>query len=149
MELKGSFVGFLIEKGYKIYTLDTETMKYKVGGSIISSLGSLDNRYIHEDNSVLLDKINKRISVMDKDFTFEDRKGEICWGLNECGHPPTLVSPRPRILETSIIEDQLVTTDVSDFDSKMNEVLSRYSFDEIFEAMYDRSKYFILSISRH
>ena len=41
-----------------------------------------------------LDKINKGKSVMDEDFTWEVRKGEICFGLHEKDKPCTYVGRR-------------------------------------------------------
>ena len=49
-------------------------------------------------------KISIGKSVAEQDFTFDDRKGEICFGLHERGKPSTLISPRPRI-EVKRIKD--------------------------------------------
>jgi len=74
-------------------------MKYELAkGHTISTMVNLGHRYIHETDKKLLDKIAAGKSVMEEDFTWDDRKGEICFGLNEAYKPPTLCSPRPRIL---------------------------------------------------
>ena len=88
------------------------------------------------------DKINKGKSVMDDDFTWEDRKGEICFGLHEMGKPPTLINPRPKIrIQKTITEDSvkrdIVITEKND--DAMNIVLSKIEYEDIFKAMFDKS----------
>lgn len=126
----------LIDNGYLTHTFNWKTMKYERWRNIISTMVNLDHRYIHKDNKLMLDKINSGISVMGDDFTFKDREGEICFGLNEFGKPPTLISPRPRIEIKRIIEGNIVFEN-EQIDDSMNIVLREKSFKEIFKAMYD------------
>ena len=137
------FEGFLIDKGYGTYIFNCKDMKYqKANGHIISTMVNLDHRYIHNTDTNLLDKINKRKSVMDEDFTWDDRKGEICFGLHEKDKPPTLISPRPRIRiqKTIIIESKKVDIVLTEMhDDAMNIVLKEIEYEDIFKAMYDKS----------
>jgi hypothetical protein len=129
------FEGFLIDKGYSTYILDCKEMKYqKSNQHIISTMVNLDHRYIHNTDRNFLDKINKGKSVMDEDFTWEDRKGEICFGLHEKGKPCTLISPRPRI---RVMKNDIILTEQND--DAMNIVLKEIEYEEIFKAMYDKS----------
>lgn len=129
------FEGFLIDKGYGMYVLNCKEMKYqKANSHIISTMVNLDHRYIHNTDFNLLDKINKGKSVMDEDFTWEDRKGEICFGLHEKDKPCTLISPRPRI---RVMKNDITLTEQDD--DAMNIVLKEIEYEEIFKAMYDKT----------
>ena len=129
------FEGFLIDKGYGMYVLNCKEMKYqKANQHIISTMVNLDHRYIHNTDLNLLDKINKGKSVMDEDFTWDDRKGEICFGLHEKDKPCTLISPRPRI---RVLKNDITLTEQND--DAMNIVLKEIEYEEIFKAMYDKS----------
>jgi hypothetical protein len=137
------FEGFLIDKGYIMYVFNCKEMKYqKANQHITSTMVNLVHIYIHNTDSNLLDKINKGKSVMDDDFTWEDRKGGVCFGLHEQGKPPTLISPRPRIriqktlLIDSVKQDIVIT---ERFDDAMNIVLKEIEYEDIFKAMYDKS----------
>lgn len=137
------FEGFLIDKGYGMYAFDCKEMKYyKPKTYILSSMVNLVHSYIHNSDFNLLDKINKGKSVMDKDFTWEDRKGEICFGLREAGKPPTLICPRPKIrIQKTIIKgsfkrDIIIT---EEWDDAMNIVLKEIEYEDIFKAMFDKS----------
>jgi hypothetical protein len=137
------FEGFLIDKGYSMYVLNCKEMKYqKANSHIISTMVNLDHRYIHNTDVNLLDKINKGKSVMDEDFTWDDRKGEICFGLHEQDKPPTLISPRPRIRIQKTVTIDSVKKDIvitEQNDDAMNIVLKEIEYEEIFRAMYDNS----------
>jgi hypothetical protein len=85
-----------------------------------------------------LQKIASGKSVMEEDFTLEDRKGEICFGLNEAKKPPTLISPKPKIKVKRIKNDKIVIEN-EQYDDSMNVVLKDIPHEEIFKAMYDRS----------
>lgn len=137
------FEGFLIDKGYGMFVLNCKEMKYnKPNQHIISTMVNLDHRYIHNSDTNLLNKINEGKSVMEEDFTWDDRKGEICFGLHEMGKPPTLISPRPKIrIQKTIMEDSvkkdIVITEKND--DAMNIVLSKVDYEDIFKAMYNKS----------
>lgn len=75
---------------------------------------------------------------MGNDFTWEDRKGEICFGSHEVGKPPTLISPRPRI-EVMRIKDGKEVIENEQYDDSMNVVLKDIPHEEILKAMYDKS----------
>lgn len=132
-----NFENMLIDKGYIKHILNCKTMKYEIANKhVISTMVNLDHRYIHKTDEVLLKKIEQGKSVMDDDFTWEDRKGVICFGLHEKGKPPTLINPRPRI-EVKRIKDGKEVIENEQFDDSMNVVLKDIPHEEIFKAMYD------------
>ena len=110
-------------------------------------MGNLSYKYIHKSDKNLLYKISKGKSAIDEDFTFNDRRGEICFGLNEKDKPPTLCCPRPNILVkrkrngVTYIEDE-------SFDDSMNVVLKEISFDKIYEAMFNKAITFEFDYSK-
>ena len=105
----------LIDKGYLTHTFNCSTNKYERGRKAISTMTNLDNRYINKDT-----------------------EKEICFGLNEFGKPPTLISPRPRIEIKRLVDGCIIIEDEFRDDS-MNIILREKSFKEIYEAMYDKS----------
>jgi hypothetical protein len=126
----------LLDKGYIKHTLNCKTMKFEIAkGHTISTMVNIDHRYFHNTDNVL-QKIAIQKSVMDHDFTADDRKGEICFGLNEFGKPPTLISPRP-IIDVKRIRDGIEVFENEQYDDSMNVVLKDISHEEIFKAMYD------------
>ncbi len=140
--METAFETFLISKGYIKHILNCKTMKFELAkGHTISTMVNLDHRYIHESDKNLLDKIASGKSVMDKEFTWDDRRGEICFGLNEAYKPPTLCSPRPRILVKRQKDDKIYYEN-EQWDDSMNIVLNEVKFEEIFKAMFDKSVVF-------
>ena len=71
---------------------------------------------------------------MDEDFTWEDRKNIICFGLHEKGKPPTLIYPRPKI---KVIRDSGVSNECRD--DSMNIVLQKENSEDVFKAIFDKS----------
>lgn len=67
----------------------------------------------------------------------------IIWGLSEAGKPPTLISPRPKILKT-FKSSRGSYTKSEIHDDLMNEVLKTFSHEDIFEALQNRSIIFDL-----
>ena len=133
------FEQMLLDKGYIKHILDRKTMKFEIAkGHIISTVTNLDHRYFQNTDTNILQKIATGKSVIDKDFTWEDRKGEICFGLREVGKPPTLISPRPRI-EVKRIKDGKELVENEKYDDSMNVVLKDIPHEEIFKAMYDKN----------
>ena len=133
------FEQMLLDKGYIKHILNCKTMKFEMAkGHTISTMVNLDHRYFHNTDTNILQKIASGISVLEEDFTWFDRKGEICFGLHEAGKPPTLVSPRPRIEVKRIKEGEYVVEN-EQLDDSMNVVLKYISHEEIFEAMYNKS----------
>lgn len=133
------FEQFLIDKGYVKYILNGKNMKFEIAhGHIISTMLNIDHRYFHVTDINVIKKIQDGKSVMDEDFTWEDRKGEICFGLNEAGKPCTLVSPRP-IIRIKRITNGKEIIESEKFDDSMNVVLQKIEYKEIFKAMYDNS----------
>lgn len=133
------FEQMLLDKGYIKHILNCETMKFEIAkGHTISTMVNLDHRYFHKTDENVLQKIAIGKSVMEEDFTWEDRKGEICFGLHEVGKPPTLISPRPRI-EVTRIRDGKEVIENEQYDDSMNVVLKDVSHEEILKAMYDKS----------
>ena len=105
---------FLISKGYHRYryNFDTQRLDYVPNGHTISTMSNLDYRYIHADNPSV----------------------QIVYGLHEVGKPPTLIYPRPRILVKR--EDRTYN---ELYDDSMNLALQNESFDDILNAIFDRS----------
>jgi hypothetical protein len=138
-----NFEQFLIDKGYIMYALNCKEMKYfEPKNHVISTMVNISHFYIHKNDTNLLIKIKKGVSLKDKDFTTEDRNKEICFGLHEAGKPPTLIYPRPLIEVKRIrnIENKQVEVIESEqWDDSMNIVLSKIDFEDILKAMYDKS----------
>lgn len=133
------FEQFLISKGYLKFVFNCKTMSYESTSTHeLSTMTNLDHRYFHKDDKKALDFINSKISVLDKSFTLDIRKGEIFFGLHEAHKPPTLIHPRPKIRVKQPSEIKPFMDER--FDDAVNIVFSKYSFDEIFEAMYDSDK---------
>lgn len=127
------FESFLINKGYIMFAFDAKEMKYyKPKAHIISTMVNLGHIYIHNSDTNLLNKIEQGKSVMEDDFTWEDRKNEIVFGLHEAGKPTTLISPRPKIRVKR--KDKILTEEQDD---AMNIVLSKIPYEEILEKMYN------------
>ena len=133
------FEQMLLDKGYIKHILNCKTMKFEIAkGHTISTMVNLDHRYFHNTDTNILQKITSGKSVMDEDFTWEDRKGEVCFGLHEAGKPSTLISPRPRI-KVKRIKDGKEVIENEQWDDSMNVVLKDIPHEEIFKAMYDKS----------
>ena len=137
-----NFEQMLLDIGYIKYILNHKTMKYELAkGHVTSSALNLDHRYFHKTDLIVLSKIESGKSITDEDFTWEDRKGEICFGIHEDNKPATLISPRPRINIKKIIEGK--EEDIDELmDDSMNIVLKEISHEEIFKAMYDKTHLF-------
>ena len=140
------FENMLINKGYIKHILNCKTMKYEIADKhIISTMVNLDHRYIHKNDTVILKKIKQGKSVMDDDFTWEDRKGVICFGLHEVNKPPTLISPRPKISvkrERDFNDEKMIVIEDERFDDSMNLALSKEKPEQIFKALFDPSIFF-------
>ena len=133
------FEQMLLDKGYIKHILNCKTMKFEMAkGHTISTMVNLDHRYFHNTDTNILQKIESGKSVMEEDFTWENRKGEICFGLNQVGKPPTLINPRPRI-EVKRIKEGREVIENEQYDDSMNVVLKDISHEEIFKAMYNKS----------
>ena len=129
----------LLDKGYIKHILNCKTMKFETAKRhTISTMVNINHRYFHKTDENILQKIANGESVMEEDFTWEDRKGEICFGIHERGKPPTLISPRPRI-EVKRIKDSKEVIENEQYDDSMNVVLKYIPHEEIFKAMYDKS----------
>ena len=138
-----AFENILIDNGYIKYILNCKTMKYEIAKKdIISSLANIDYRYFHKTDTNVLQKIADGKSITEKDFSWEDRKGEICFGLHEDKKPPTLISPRPKIRvkkERNFNGKKQIVTENEDFDDSMNLVLSKEKPEQILKALFDSS----------
>ena len=133
------FEQMLLDKGYIKHNLNCKTMRFeRAKGHTISNMVNLDHRYFHNTDENILHKIAIGKSVIEEDLTFQDRKGEICFGLHEVGKPPTLISPRPRIEVKRIKEDKEVLEN-EQYDDSMNVVLRDIPHNEILKAMFDKS----------
>lgn len=115
------------------------------GSHIISTSENLDYRYFHETDFRVLDKIKAGKSIMDEDFTADDRQGEFCFGLNHAGKPPTLIQPRPRIKISRIRNGKRVIENEK-YDDSMNVVLRNVPCLEIFKACIDKTKIFEITL---
>ena len=133
------FEQMLLDKGYIKHIFNCKTMKFEIAEKhTISTMVNIDHRYFHKTDGNVLHKIAIGKSVTDEDFSLEDRKGEICFGLHEVGKPPTLISPRPRI-EVKRIKNGKELIENEQYDDSMNVVLKDVPLEEIFKAMYDKS----------
>ena len=114
-------------------------MKYeKATGHNLSTMTNLNFRYFHHTDKNILQKIANKKSVMDDDFTREDKKGEICFGLFEKGKPATLISPRPKILAKKEENGKtILKNEISD--DVMNIVLQKIDHELILKAMFDKN----------
>ena len=141
-----NFENMLIDKGYIKHILNCKTMKYELANRhVISTMINLDHIYIHKTNEVLLKKIEQGKSVMDDDFTWEDREGVICFGLHEANKPPTLINPRPKISvkrELDFNGEKMIVIEDEWFDDSMNLALSKEEPEQIFKALFDSSIFF-------
>lgn len=132
------FEQFLIDRGYIKFILNCKTMKFEIAKDhVISTMINIDHRYFHKSDKNILEKISSNKSINDEDFTWDDRVGEIVFGLSEVGNPPTLICPRPNI-KIKLIKNGQLTIENEQFDDSMNIVLMTFTFEEIFKAMYDK-----------
>lgn len=148
---KQSFEDFLFSKGYKKYVLVMVNKKWTFKpftNEIVSSLSNLDYRYIHESDPII-DKINNNTPITEGGITFEDRKGEICWGLNELGKPPVLIYPRPRIIVKRLDENGHEIYEDQRRDDSMFIAAKEKTNEEIFEAMFDRTIIFEFDLTKN
>lgn len=140
------FENMLIDKGYIKHILNFKTMKYEIANNhVISTMVNLDHIYIHKTDEVLLKKIEQGKSVMDDDFTWEDRNCVICFGLHEANKPPTLINPRPKISvkrERDFNGKKQIVIENENFDDSMNLALSKEEPEQIFKAIFDSSIFF-------
>jgi hypothetical protein len=142
------FEEFLLSSGYLKFGFDLKSMKYfKPKDHIISTMVNLEYSYIHKSDTNLLEKIELGKSVMDNDFTWEDRKNIIVVGLHEKDKPVTLISPRPRIRIKRKDNRNLEVIEDEKLDDSMNVVISKIEFDRILEAMYDKSICFEIDLT--
>lgn len=148
-----NFERFLIDKGYIMFAFNTKEMRYyKPKTHIISTMVNLGHIYIHNSNTDLLNKIEKGQSVMGYDFSMEERKKQIVFGLREKDKPSTLISPRPKIKVKKLItinEKQREFIQDESCDDSMNIVLSKIGFEDIFKAMYDDSICFSFDLTQN
>lgn len=132
------FEQYLLSVGYLKFLLNGKTMRYQsTTDDLISTMGNINYRYFHESDKNILDKIYSNKSVMDSDFTYVDRSGEIIFGLNEVGKPVTLCSPRPNMEIKRIVNSNIVFEYHGD--DNMNVVLSQIKHDLILLAMFNKS----------
>ena len=118
--MRSGFENYLIDKGYipHSYSAKTEILEptEKEGYSSMSVLRLV---YIHPND--------------------EDCK--IIYGLNQYPFPPTLISPRPNIRIYTETEDCILVKD-EQRDEVMIEVMQKETYDDIYNAMKDKSKVF-------
>lgn len=128
---------FLIEMGYIKFILNTKTFKYeKPKNHNISTMVNIDHRYFHHSDKII-EKIEQGLTVKNG-ITWDDRKGEIAFGLHEYGKPSTLITPRPSI-EVKRIKNDMIVIENENYDDSMNIILKDVSNVDIFKAMYDKS----------
>jgi hypothetical protein len=123
-----AFEKYLIDNGYIRLVYDYRKMKFRHANDndYLSTLGTLAFHYIQNPNNEPLDKI-----ITDGIFT----SGLVSVGLNEVGMPPTLISPRPVIIQNRNKRVELMLQE----DHIINRMLASIPFDEILNAMFDRS----------
>lgn len=104
-----AFEKYLLSKGFKKYRFNCKTMSLQEANDHhISTLENLDHRYIKDDKYIIV-------------------------GLCERGKPVTLEYPRPhiRVVRNGEELDER-------HDDAMNIILREKSFDEIYEAMFNK-----------
>lgn len=109
-----SFEKYLIEKGYTPYKKDKNLNYVKIKDTSIgvySSMADVCHFYKNGDKEVII-------------------------GLNEYKHPPILIYPRPNGVVFRE-EDQIDNTTIQDWN--MSAIFQNFSYDEIYEAMFDKS----------
>jgi hypothetical protein len=115
-----AFEQYLISLGFQKMVQNPLTQELRpAGDTILSTLGCIAYCYHHE------------------------KFGSVFYGLNEYGKPPTLVSPRPNIRHITLSDNYWIVRSEQE-DDFMNIVLNRHTPQEVFEAMFDRSKVFVL-----
>lgn len=133
------FENFLISKGYIPFSFNFKKNMIFVGGTgYYSTMGNLSNHYFHKDDKII-EKIVNGLSVLKDEITWDDRKGEIVFGLHECEKPATIICPRPNISVIRKDENGNIREYDEFYDDSMNVILEKFSYEEIFNAMYDKS----------
>jgi dynactin complex subunit len=113
------FEQFLLNKGYVKHKFNTKTMKIELSNeNDISCMGNIDFRYYHVDD------VNKENAII--------------FGLHEKDKPVTLISPRPRLKVTRIIDNEKVIQNEI-FDDSMNVAFSMIPNDLILIAMFNKN----------
>jgi hypothetical protein len=166
MELGDKFTEYLISLGYKTYRRigknhwnkearwQAEKVLREKGDEVIFIEGDISSDISEfylpiEFNTVYLAANfncmqNGGITVyFVKDLDFD--KG-IRFGLNEFKKPPMLSYPRPKIKIKQIVDGEEEVQDEC-FDDSMSLVLSRYSPEEIYEAMFNNNKCFEIDLT--
>lgn len=108
-----NFEIYLNSIGYKPYRLNVLHNGINVLEEFNGELSTMDN----------LDRRWMKSDEYHSPKTPNGHKGIVC-GLHEVGKPPTLIFPRP----TGI-----------DSDDKMNQVLQKYSMEEVYNVIFDKS----------
>lgn len=122
------FEKFLIEQGYVKFVLNCKTKEFELAeGHTISTMVNLNHWYFHKSMS---------IESQIPGFIRHENQA-ICFGLNEAGKPPTLISPRPRIEVKKLVNgEQVIENEL--LDDSMNVALSQLPAKEVYEALLDR-----------
>ena len=108
-----AFENYLIEKGFEKFAWDSKKGEYyKPKTHIISTMVNIAHFYIKDDIKIAV-------------------------GLHERNKPVTLIYPRPNIIIDKIENDSTIRI-VEFQDDAMNIALQKFSFDEIFEAMFNK-----------
>ena len=129
-----SFESYLVENGFIRYRIDTEANTYKQEERyFLSTLGNLNYRYIHKDNSVMMDLIDRAVDITSDEFRTADRGLEIIFGLETYGCPPHIVSPKPNVKRNTY------TSPMPSDAILMSRLLDEVEYDEILRAMKDPS----------
>lgn len=117
-----NFQEYLLNNGYKPFRKIYQNKQWiyteiPLNGFSTSVSGGVDIRFIKDEN-------------------------EIIWGLSERNKPPTLIYPRPNII---VKKKEESINHV--WDDAMNICLSKETPEQIFKAMYDKSKTFIYELN--
>lgn len=62
----------------------------------------------------------------------------IVYGLHEMGHPPTLISPRPKIKLTRINKDDIPTITNELYDSTIDILFQKESVETIYNSLFNK-----------
>lgn len=132
------FDKFIIDKGFKPYIFDTEKGRHLVnretnGKTYPSTIGNLDVRFVRI-GSELQRKIEAKEKIEEEDY----KNNYIICGLSELHKPPTLISPRPKIMRKTKIDGGYKVERLDVFDDYINRMLKDTSHEEVFERMFNQ-----------
>ena len=125
--MRTAFENYLIKKGFNPHSYNFKTKQLEPTDKIgYSSMGILRLVYINPS---------------DPDF-------KVYFGLNQKGFSPTLIEPRPKVEILKRNDEGFLVVQDQSRDSIMISILEKESFDDILEAMRDRTIIFKYDLTK-